>query len=110
MPHPHGPACTCPPLPPDAGLLAHTITCDHHAELAATLARIAAAPSTATLRVLTADPEPPAGLVSLPADAKRCDGTLTCPCDACGRDRAECVKRGVRASEPIPIRRRRIAA
>ncbi|HXO85130.1 MAG TPA: hypothetical protein VN803_06365 [Gemmatimonadales bacterium] len=103
MPYPHGSTCRCPPLPSQAGLLGYTVNCDHHEQLTAALAKLADKPESAvTLRVLTT--ETPAGAISL--EPIVCDGSLTCPCAACDAERAARVKRGVRKSEPIPIRRR----
>ena len=44
MPHPHGPNCRCPDLPPDAGLLAYTVDCNHHDQLKAALTKMQPAP------------------------------------------------------------------
>jgi hypothetical protein len=108
MPHPHGTTCTCPPLPRDAGLLAYTIDCDHYAKLAKALAKLAEpAPQTATLRVLTTGPDPD-NLVTL-IDPASCDQTMTCDCLRCASERAERVRRGVRPSQSLPIKRREAA-
>lgn len=101
LPHPHGQACRCPTPGPDGGLLAYTVDCDHYTQLAAALARVA------TLRVTTFDPAPPANLVALPT-VKPCDGSMTCCCERCGRERAQRVRNGVhQARQPWePLRRR----
>lgn len=103
MPHPHGPTCTCPPLPHDAGLLAYTVDCIHHVQLEQALDKIV------RLRVLTTDPKPPANLVALPSEPRACDGTMTCICADCTKDRGRRVRQGVRPSQPIPIKQRRAA-
>lgn len=100
----HGAACRCPPLPPDAGLLAFTVSCDHYEQLARALKRLEARPdpSSAVLRVLTTEiPED-----AITVDGERaCDGSYGCGCLKCSADRVAAVKRGVRPSAPIPIRR-----
>lgn len=60
-------------------------------------------PDRATLRILTTDPEPPDNLVVF--DVPACTGAMTCPCPACQAERFKLVRRGVRASTPLPIRR-----
>lgn len=40
MPYPHRADCRCPPLPPDPGLLAYTVDCEHYEQLIRALARL----------------------------------------------------------------------
>ena len=97
--------CRCPERRSDDGLLDYTVDCDHYEQLAAALKAIAEKP-TATLRVLTFDPEPSPDTICSLDDVRPCDGSMTCPCDRCRADRSAAVRRGVRPSEPIPVRRR----
>lgn len=83
MPHPHGSACRCPMLPPDAGLLAFTVDCDHYDDLAAALARVAG--------------PAPRRIVVLPVDSDRCDGSMTCSCVHCAEERRQRIVRPIRA-------------
>lgn len=74
MPYPHGRACRCPQLVPDAGLLAYTVDCDHYDQLAAALSRMQSRPVA----------------VAEPVDAgPACDGSYCCGCGQCERDRAK---------------------
>jgi hypothetical protein len=85
MPHPHGGICRCPILPPDAGLLAFTVDCDHYEQLAAALTRIAGA---AQSRV-----------VALPADPDPCDGSMTCACRKCSEERRRRIVHPIRPAK-----------
>lgn len=61
--------------------------------------------NTAVLRVLTTEPRQPDNLVVLD-NTIECSDTYTCICLQCQLDRARLVKRGVRTSQPIPVKRR----
>lgn len=59
----------------------------------------------AVLRVLTTEPDPLPGLVELD-NTVECNDTLTCPCAGCQLDRIRAMRRGVRPSEPLPVKQR----
>jgi hypothetical protein len=62
------------------------------------------------LRVLTFDPQPPSNLVQLPLDNTiPCSGTYICDCAGCQIERQRAAQRGVRPSQPLPIKRKRAA-
>jgi hypothetical protein len=64
--------------------------------------------NTAVLHVLTTDPQPPTNLIVLD-NTIECEDTYLCACLACQLDRMRAVKRGVRSSDSLPIRRRKAA-
>lgn len=59
----------------------------------------------ARLRVLTFDPEPPDNLISLNGTVE-CNDRYDCLCARCHLDRVVALRRGVRPSRPIPVRRK----
>jgi hypothetical protein len=67
-------------------------------------------PVTATLHILTPDPQPPDNLVAF-AMPGACAGEMTCDCVTCQAERVARVKRGVRAtgSQPWQPRARKAA-
>lgn len=62
------------------------------------------------LNVLTFNPTPPDNLVQLPLDnTVACDDTYRCQCAGCTLERARAIQRGVRPSQPLPIKVKRAA-
>lgn len=92
MPYPHGADCKCPALPADAGLLAFTVDCEHHAELSEALRRLERYNMSP---VKIADVLDTRGNVVATLE-RACDGSFTCSCKACEREKAARVRQGVR--------------
>ena len=65
-------------------------------------------PSQAILRTLTFPAERPDNLILLD-NTIACDGGYSCPCLGCELDRQRALKRGVRPSQPLPIKQRKAA-
>jgi hypothetical protein len=95
--------CLCPEH--NRGLLAFTVSDEHHTLLASALDQLRDRETT-TLRVLTFDPEPPDNVVQL---ERACDGTYECECADCLAVIADRVRRGIKRSHALPIKWKRAA-
>jgi hypothetical protein len=60
------------------------------------------------LRVLTFDPEPPSNMIPLD-NTIECTGGYLCRCAGCQIDRRRAAQRGVRPSQPLPIKHKHAA-
>lgn len=101
MPRPHDGDCRCPVREVGDGLLDFTVDCDHYDQLSRILEPLREAED----RGRTAATKRAAQAAS-PTALFPCDGSMTCGCPKCSRERARRVRRGVPAPrQPWEARR-----